>query len=709
MSGLWLRLASLLVVFSSLLANPSRPAVSGTLPPSPTSSSSSTGRTGNGDHDIGKSERPNIIIILADDMGWNDVSFHGSNQIPTPNIDALAYNGVILNNHYVPALCTPSRSALMTGKYPIHTGMQHSVILEPEPRGLPLRERLLPQYLREAGYRTHAVGKWHLGYYRREYTPTYRGFDSHFGYWNGLQDYYSHQVEATYEGYRGFDMRRNMSVAWETAGKYSTDLFTEEAVRLIENHRVNEPMFMYLAHLAPHTGNQDNPFQAPDDEIAKFSHILDPERRIYAAMVSKLDQSVGEVVAALRRRGMLENSIVLFMSDNGAPTMGIHSNRGSNYPMRGIKDSPWEGAVRGVAAIWSPLIKKPRRVSNQLMYVADWLPTFYSAAGLDTKDLGNIDGVDMWSALVAEKTSPRSEIVINIDDIENYAAIRRGDFKYVIGTTNNGEEWYGETGRPGREDVEGSLPEYVPDLVLRSRAGIAISGVITASQLVELRKLREGKLAASEELGTRRLTTRLLTPMDILRLRSAAELKCNVKEEEKVSCNPLDSPCLFNVKEDPCEMINLAKTRPVILATLEEALMKYRVTAIPANNVDTDPMANPVYWNGTWVNWKDANPMEFMRSNRQSSGRISGPAIAAIAILLGLAIVVAILLFTLKFRRSSPEPARHTERGTFHKVQRDSLNLSEPVAADSQMSEISLSLQGFRELASLKDLARNID
>lgn len=131
-------------------------------------------------------------------------------------------------------------------------------------------------------------------------------------------------------------MRRNMSVDWESKGQYSTTLFTNEAVKIIKEHNTEEPMFMYLAHLAPHTGNDDQPLQAPDEEILKFSHIVDPERRIYAAMVSMLDQSVGEVVNALREKRMLHNTIIVFMSDNGGSTVGIHANTGSNYPFRGV-------------------------------------------------------------------------------------------------------------------------------------------------------------------------------------------------------------------------------------------------------------------------------------------------------------------------------------------------------------------------------------
>ncbi|XP_012279683.1 arylsulfatase B [Orussus abietinus] len=656
------------------------------------------GSPDNGYEESPRNRRPNIIVILADDMGWNDVSFHGSDQIPTPNIDALAYNGVILNSHYVPALCTPSRAALMTGKYPIHLGMQHSVILEPEPRGLPLSEKLLPEYLKEAGYRTHAIGKWHLGYHRREYTPTYRGFDSHFGYWNGLQDYYSHVVEATFAGYRGFDMRRNTSVAWDTAGKYSTDLFTEEAVSLIDHHDPKDPLFLYMAHLAPHSGNQDEPFQAPDEAIARFGHIRDPERRIYAAMVSKLDDSVGEVVSALRRRGMLENSVVLFMTDNGAPTMGIHSNRGSNYPLRGIKESAWEGGVRGVAAIWSPLIRKSRRVSNQLIYVTDWLPTLLSAAGLDKKGLGNIDGVDVWPALVSDKVSPRSEAVVNIDEIDDYSAIRRGDFKYILGSTKTGEEWYGEAGRADRSQSEGTSPGYKPEEILGSKVGVAISGVITAKQVLEVRKLREAKVSSGE------LNARMLTTSDILRMRSEAELKCNTKEEEKVSCDPLDSPCLFNIREDPCEMVNLAKTKPVILATLEDALLKYKVTMVPPSNLDKDPLANPANWNGTWVNWHDQDPMEFLRELKSSS-RLSGTTIAILGILLGLLFLgVVILIAVRRLGEHKQEP--HPEDGSFHEVLEDPVGQREPLGTGQRATRLSGSLG---EFSRLNDVPKTVD
>ncbi|EFN75189.1 arylsulfatase B isoform X2 [Harpegnathos saltator] len=531
-------------------------------------------------------KKPHIIIILADDLGWNDVSFHGSNQIPTPNIDALAYYGVLLKNHYVAALCTPSRAALLTGKYPIHLGMQHEAIFPSEPRGLPLEEKLLPQYLKDMNYVTHIVGKWHLGYYKMEYTPLYRGFDTHFGYWNGLQDYYSHKTAEPYTLNIGMDMRRNFTVAWDTMGKYSVDLYTDEAVRLINTHNTDNPMFLYLAQIAPHAGNANQLPQALPEEIEKFSYIIDPKRKRYAAVVSKLDESVGKVVEALKNRNMLSNSIILFMSDNGAPTSGFLSNGGSNYPFRGIKKTLWEGGVRGAAAIWSPLIKKRERVSYHLMHVTDWLPTLLSAAGGNKEEIGTIDGLDMWETIVYGDCSPRKEVLINIDDICDSEAIRIGKYKYVRGESKKNNDWVGDSGRNSSEQ----RPPYSPETVLNSKVGIAIASLPGNNNVA-------------------------LTSAKMLELRQQAEVHCNVTEEEKVQCDTQLAPCLFDLERDPCEMINIIKQEPLVAKELQEVLLQHRSTMLLPNNRIIDVRASPILWNCTWVCWMDDNPMAYAHTN----------------------------------------------------------------------------------------------
>ncbi|EZA54320.1 Arylsulfatase B [Ooceraea biroi] len=545
-------------------------------------------------------KKPHIVIIVVDDMDWNDVSFHGSNQISTPNIDVLAYNG-ILNNHYISPLCTPSITSLMTGKYPIRLSMQHGVLLSSEPRRLLMNEKLLwqvcesshctyindncilikrfvlLQYLKEAGYKTtHIVGKWHSDFYTHEYTSAYRGFDMHFSYWNG-QDYYNHNVMDPKTLISSIDMRRNMSVAWDTIDKYSMDLFTEEAIRLINIHNKDNPMFLYMAHLAPDSGNMnEGNFFVFNIMIKYFILFLDVS--LSTAMIFKLDQSVGEVVEVLKNRGMLENSIILFMSDNGAPTEDIFQNYDSNYLLRDIKGSSlWEGvqgAVQGVAAIWSLLIEKRERVSNQLTYIIDWLFTLLSAAGyvnktksnkvfvigINKKEIPKIDDHDIWTALVsdARKTSSRYAVLINIDDIYDYAAIRHGTFKYINGKSELHSAWIVDS---GRSNVEQRSP-YDPDQVLQSRAGITIAWMQTIRHVLE----RKREKAALNQIVCQ-----------ILQLRREAQIHCNVTEQDKTPCDPTISPCVFNIEEDD------------------------RLSMVPVSNANFDPQANSKFWNNTWT------------------------------------------------------------------------------------------------------------
>lgn len=292
-------------------------------------------------------------------QGFNDVGSHGSNQIPTPNIDALSTFGINLNRYYVAPMCTPSRAALMTGKYPSSIGMQHFVIPSEQPWGLGLDQKLLPEYMKEGGYSTHIIGKWHLGFYQKRYTPCRRGFDTHFGYLGPYIDYFNHSLTRvvriinistnqlmmhsfmfaqglpwTFES--GYDMRKNMEMHYETKGIYATNLFSDVAVETIKTHNTAKPMFMYLSHLAPHAANYFDQLQAPEEDIAKFLYIKDEKRRKYAAMLSRLDASVGRVVGALKERKMLDNSVILFFCDNGAPIIAEHGNGGSNHPFKGV-------------------------------------------------------------------------------------------------------------------------------------------------------------------------------------------------------------------------------------------------------------------------------------------------------------------------------------------------------------------------------------
>uniref|UniRef100_A0A182Q886 Sulfatase N-terminal domain-containing protein n=1 Tax=Anopheles farauti TaxID=69004 RepID=A0A182Q886_9DIPT len=513
-------------------------------------------------------ERPNIVIIVADDLGWNDVSFHGSNQIPTPNIDALAYDGIILNRHYVPPLCTPSRASLMTGKHPMNIGMQDHVIISDEPWGLGLDQKLMPEYFREAGYRTHLVGKWHLGFFRRAYTPTYRGFDSHFGYLGPYIDYWDHSLQMNETSARGLDMRRNADVNYAANGTYATDLFNDEAVRIIRSHNDTRPLFLVLTHLAPHTGNEDDPMQAPEDEIAKFSYIQDPKRRTLAAMISRIDRGVERVYHTLEERSMLNNTIILFYADNGAPTVGIHANSGSNYPLRGQKESPWEGAVRGAALIWSPLLPRKGVVSNQWFHVSDWLPTLGQAAGIKVRSTGSpIDGQNQWQTLQSSSAAGRTVVMNNAEETFEYSSYIKRGWKYVNGTVF--EAYDGWLGRLSNGDRVTDQDYY-------------------------------DRLTAPGSIGA----SLRLTRSNAENVRSSATVQCS-DELAGNPCEPLKSACLFNIVEDPCERNNQAREFPALLAELESDINNYRNRGVPSRRKPSDGRSDPARHNFTWTWWLD--------------------------------------------------------------------------------------------------------
>lgn len=290
------------------------------------------------------------------------------------------------------------------------------------------------------------MGKWHLGNWKRVYTPLMRGFESHVGPWTGHHDYFDHYAEE--KGMMGLDMRRGFDVAFDLHGKYTTDVITSEAVKLIKNRNASQPLFLYVAHTAVHSSNPYSPLPAPDDTVAKINNIDDFNRRKFAAMMHHLDQSVGSIVEALAMHKMLMNSIIIFSTDNGGPAAGFNLNAASNFPLRGVKNTLWEGGVRGAGFIWSPLLRSQQRVSNQMIQISDWLPTLLDAAGGDLSLLKKIDGLSMWDALSENQPSPRSEILHNIDNIWGSSSIMVDKWKLVVGTNYQGQwdGWYGPEG-----------------------------------------------------------------------------------------------------------------------------------------------------------------------------------------------------------------------------------------------------------------------
>ncbi|XP_053671296.1 arylsulfatase B-like isoform X1 [Anopheles nili] len=515
-------------------------------------------------------KRPHIVFIMVDDMGWNDVGFHGTNQIVTPNIDALAYDGIILNRHYSAPMCTPSRAALMTGRNPINIGMQHYVIDSDEPWGLGLDQRIMPEYFREAGYGTHLIGKWHLGFFAEQYIPTSRGFDTHVGYLGPYVDYWSYVSKMNSGTFEGYDMRQNRFVNYAANGTYATDYFTMVAKDIIGQHgKSGEPMLLVLNHLAPHAANDDDPLQAPQETIDRFAYIRNDDRRKYAAIMSKLDDSVGAVYDSLKANHMLDNSIIVFLSDNGGVTRGMHSNTGSNYPLRGQKHSPWEGAVRTAALIWSPLLKDTQRVSNQWFHISDWLPTLASAAGITVgnSSFSDIDGIDQWEALAYGTGNPRQKLMNNLDEIFGYTSYMENGFKYVNGTTLNGanDQWYGQA------DPLDTLPgddQYL--------SAVMSTGIARAANLDE---------------------------KVISYLRRHAKVDCGNEITSK-ECNPLVKPCLFDIINDPCEMHDISGEYPRKMRQIRDHVEYYRLRSIRPRNRPHDPEANPTKFGGVWTWWR---------------------------------------------------------------------------------------------------------
>ena len=329
-------------------------------------------------------KKPNIIVILADDLGWNDVGFHGS-EIKTPNLDKLANSSVRLERFYVKAMCTPTRAALMTGRHPFRYGMSDNVIWGWEKAGLPLDEKTIAQTLKDAGYYTAIVGKWHLGHYKQSYLPTQRGFDYHYGHYCGGVDYFTHEHRPG-----ALDWHRNENVVKEEG--YTTDLIGQEAVKLINNHDYDKsPLFLYVSFNAPHS-----PLQAKQEDINNYKEIQDEGRRVFAAQVQSMDEAIGNIVRTLKEKEIQNNTLLFFTSDNGGSTYKPWT-RGDNRPLRGQKGTLYEGGLRVPTFISYPAKIKGGEVSDQIFSIVDLYPTFAKLAGIPSSN--KLDGIDLLESL----------------------------------------------------------------------------------------------------------------------------------------------------------------------------------------------------------------------------------------------------------------------------------------------------------------------
>lgn len=364
--------------------------------------------------------RPNIVFLLADDLGSYDVGWRGG-EIKTPQLDKLAMAGARLDQFYVQPVCSPTRAALLTGRYPFRHGLQVGVVRPWAQYGLPLDERTLAQALSEAGYETAIVGKWHLGHFRPEYLPTRRGFAHQYGHYNGALDYFTHVRD------NGFDWHRDDRECRDEG--YSTHLLAREAVARVQSRDKAKPLFLYVPFNAVHS-----PHQVPESYLQPYGQLRG-DRKIYAGMLAAMDEAVGQIAAAIDAAGLTDNTLFVFSSDNGGPAPGRVT---SNGPLRAGKGTIYEGGVRTCAfATWRGKIS-PGTTVNAPLHMVDWYPTLIKLAGGSLDQPLKIDGRDLWPAITAQAASPHEEIVIN--STPQHGAIRAGNWKLVL----NGQQGVGD-------------------------------------------------------------------------------------------------------------------------------------------------------------------------------------------------------------------------------------------------------------------------
>ena len=370
---------------------------------------------------------PNVIVILTDDQGYKDVGFNGCEDIPTPNIDRIAQQGVKFTSGYVSyAVCGPSRAGLITGRYQDRFGFGRNPLFAPNDpdQGLPVSEETLADALKRGGYRTMAIGKWHLGAHESQ-RPLNRGFDEFFGFLTGGHQYFPElwtlndisEVNSQFAAYKTKLLKNNQRIDEQ---EYLTDALSREAVSFVAKN-ASQPFFLYLAYNAPHA-----PLQATEKYLSRFSHIGDKKRKKYAAMVSSVDDGVGMVLDKLKELNIHENTLVVFLSDNGGP----HTKNGSNNdPLREGKGSLYEGGIRVPFAMQWPGRLQGGQVYHEPIISLDIFAIAAEYAGVKPKN--KLDGVNIIPFINEEKEGAPHEKLFWRKFDSNSIAVRSNDMKLV--------------------------------------------------------------------------------------------------------------------------------------------------------------------------------------------------------------------------------------------------------------------------------------
>ena len=353
----------------------------------------------------------NIVILMADDLGWGDVGFHGG-IASTPNLDQLAKESVELTRFYAYPACSPARAALLTGRFPQRFGIVGPV--RSREQGLPTDEVLLPASFQTAGYQTSLIGKWHLGHSKHKSHPNQRGLDHFYGFMNASIDYYQHTSR------NRLDWQRNGTPVDEPG--YATDLLTNEAIKQIKTRDKSKPFCMVVSYNAPHT-----PLQGPKELIAKYAQH---NRRTanYAAMVESLDIGIGRILKTIDQQNLTNDTVVVFTSDNGAPRIG------NNQPFRGQKRQVYEGGIHVPCLVRLPNILPAGTQNPQLSKLDDLFPTLASATNVKLTNKKPLDGKDIWPQLRAATSTPRTIVIA-----ENDFALIADDWKLISNQTDRHE------------------------------------------------------------------------------------------------------------------------------------------------------------------------------------------------------------------------------------------------------------------------------
>jgi len=390
-----------------------------------------------------KRTSPNLIIILTDDLGYADVGFNGCKDIPTPNIDRIAQNGARFTNGYVSyCVCGPSRAGLMTGRYQDRFGYSRNPLFTPnDPQmGLPLSEETLADVLKKANYKSLAIGKWHLGAHESLH-PLKRGFTDFYGFLGGGHQYFpenftlndSYDAKNENDSYK-IKLLRNYQHVEEK--EYLTDALSREAVSYIEQNN-DRPFFIYLAYNAPHT-----PLQATEKYLNRFNHLKEGKRKTYAAMVSAVDDGVGLVLSKLEELKIMDNTIVVFLSDNGGPE---DSNGSDNGMLRGQKGDLFDGGIRVPFAMQWPAKIKAGTVYDHPVISLDIFATVVAQTKTPVKTKNVLDGVNLIPYITGEKSGePHDYLFWRKFDAKDYA-VRKGNQKMVI--KNAGEKMLFDLGK----------------------------------------------------------------------------------------------------------------------------------------------------------------------------------------------------------------------------------------------------------------------